>query len=714
MGLGKRRTFGPDRTWTVALAGHRSAGKTSLAEHLLATAGVVRRAGRVEDGNTLLDFEPIERRRHCSLRNAYAWLPWGDEGRIELIDVPGLDSAACDRMHAIAAVDAVVVVVDATAGVQVGTEDVLEQAAQRGTPVIVALTKADRCAEQGADVLDRAIREACEAVGPQAIPLQLPMLGPDGQLCGVIDVLADRALRFADDGSAAWSPEPVVDRASRDLAREIVAEAVAATDDALLEQYLEYFELDDSTVLAGLASAVSRCRITPVLLASGTAGIGGGPLLDAIQALLPPASQVDAQAIDPDGATVLVEPQGPFHARLVSRHRDADGQPYAVFRVQSGTPPRGGSWVHTFHGHRFKARKLYQLRGPRRKVQTEAGPGSLIAVWESVPGAIGDTWGEQSPGNTLSTAQLPQRPLAWTITAVREDDGALELLDRELRALAAEDEGLVLDRSSWPARLAGFTQAHLRRALTLLRERTGLELRHDIAPVAYLETPARPVHGVEGLHVREGSMGLVEEFGACVVDVAPQPAANGNSCTEDLAPDEAEELPARYRPAIKAGIERGLSRGPSGYPVVGARVRLVGGRYDMLSSTEDHFVAAGELAVQRALEACGTSILEPWSEVVVELPADAVGDVISEVHGCRGRIAGVEADDSGSMLRAMAPERELATFGERLSAVTGGRGRFHSRPSHYEPLPRDLAAEMAAKSKAGARKRATGRGRRAC
>lgn len=710
MCLAKGEGFDAGRTWTVALAGHRSSGKTSLAETLLATTGVVRQPGRVEAGTTLLDFEEDERRRHRSRRNGYAWLPW--EGcRVELIDVPGMAESGGDRAAALSAVDAVVLVLDAVAGVEAGADEVLAVAKERDLPVIVVLTKIDRVVDA-----DAAASRVAARLGAAAVVVHQPLRDHEGRVCGVVDLVAGQAIRYADDGTGAWSREPLprADIEARERAHAALCDAVAGADDALLEQYLEYFELTPEQLKAGLRSGVAERRLVPILLASGTRGVGGSALLDALVSWLPPAREAAFAAIDADGAVVRTSASERFLARLVSRHRDGDGNPYAVFRVVSGAPPRSGQWTHARERHALKVRKLYQLRGPRRAVLAEAGPGALVGVWEVVPGNIGDTWGD-APAVWLAPPRFPERQASWTVAPVRQDDGARDRLRTEVANLAAMDPALAVEPGTWPPVLSGLSETHLRLSVAALRAATGLALTTEVAPVRYLETPAGSATGVEGLHVREGDMGLVEEFGACVVDLDPQPVDEGNRWAEALGPDDEDELPRKYRPAIYEGISRGLNKGPAGYPVVGAFVRLVGGRYDMLSSTEEHFVAAGEVAVRRALEASGTAILEPWCTLRIDVPGTAVGDAIHEISSSRGRILGVEASEDGAVLRALLPERELRSFGERLLAATRGRGRFERSPSHYEPLPRHLVAEVRARSAAPvATRRPAGSDREAC
>jgi len=255
--------------------------------------------------------------------------------------------------------------------------------------------------------------------------------------------------------------------------------------------------------------------------------------------------------------------------------------------------------------------------------------------------------------------------------------------------------------------LSGLGDAHLARALRRIVSASGLELDHGLPQVAYRETPRRRADRVEGVYLQQDADGLAEAFGAVEVDLLPDPVAREPGWVEQLDGEAARELPERFRPAIRTGFERALAHGPTaGYPVVGISACLVGGRYDMLCSTEEHFERAGEIAGRRALERAGTFLLEPWSHAEIELPESTVGDVIASISALRGRILGLEVRGSRAVVKALCPDRELRDFGKRLQQSTGGRGVFGQRASHYEPLPQHLVAEAVSTSPFGSRRKA--------
>ncbi|MCA9492871.1 MAG: hypothetical protein KC621_23225, partial [Myxococcales bacterium] len=377
---------------TVSVAGHRGVGKTQLCELLLADTGAIRTQGSTEAGTTLLDASPVARHHRQSVEVSSAWLELGSERgsqvalrdalpacRIQLIDTPGAAFLSAMRDVALASADGALVVVDAVHGVQLGTEDALDAAARCRIPVLAVATGIERgICETLADDLGR-------VAGTRAVHVHEPVM-EDGHLIGLLDVVADRLLRYADDGSGAFSPEPVPPtlKQVRDLALERVAEAVAVTDDALLEHYLEYLELPPDMLREGLARAVRSRALVPILLTSSARGVGGVPLLSAIAEWLPSLDEVPREVVDHDGTRETVDPGGPFVARVIASHVDDGGERWHELRILAGRPPKG-DWVDARTGERHRVRKLYQVRGPRRSTFQDPRAGAIVGTWDPPP-----------------------------------------------------------------------------------------------------------------------------------------------------------------------------------------------------------------------------------------------------------------------------------------------------------------------------------------
>lgn len=691
--MSKRAIATPVRSRVVALGGHRSSGKTSLGELLLQAGGVTRSIGRVEQGSSLLDHLPEERERRQTIQLSFAWIPWGEQF-IHLIDTPGTEALNHERNLAIAGADALIAVVDATAGVERGAEEVFELAIALALPRIAVLTKRERALDTSA-VLD----EIAIAGDARVVAVDVPVF-EDDELVGLVSLLRrDLLLRAAADGDGAVLPEPlpeaVVDEVN--AAWELLTEAVALTRDDLIERYLEDTSLPDDVVFEALGAAVSDGKLLPVATASAARGIGGPSLLELIALSLPRSPE--RVAYEPDGSQVHLagdtsSGDAPFVAMLLASQRDADGQLMHVLRVVSGAAPLRAPWVHGERGTTSRVRKLYAIRGPRRKTADHVQAGNLIATWDALDGRPGDTFTD-GPLMALLVPDLPPRMATRLLTPVHPTDDR-KLADGLFR-LIARDVGLevLIDDVTCGVLLAGLTDVHLERALQRLRDEEGVRADATLPPVAYREVPAGSIAAVEGTHVVHGRDGDVREFGRCVLDLHAIDGLRVNRFADVY--DDDEELPRRLRPLIEAGVLDAMNHGPTaGYPVIGAYLALVGGAYDILESTPEQFKLAGEKAALVALSRAGTRLLEPWWRVDVYVPSGDVGAVISEISSNRGRIIGLDAVGAQTCICVNYPYRELRTFSARLLGASAGRGRFYGEPSHYEPLPEALYHEVVA------------------
>ncbi len=684
------KAFDPQHTRLFALAGHRSTGKTSLAEVLFQTTGVTRTIGRVDDGTSLLDHRPGERRRGMTLELGFAWMPWQDH-LLQLVDTPGSEGLAHQRRLAFATVDAAVVVVSAPDGVEYGTERVLEETRVEGLARLVVVNRAERLVDPQA--LVAAIEEAA---GVRALPVQLPYFDDEGRFSGVINLLEPdgepRVYRYDLCGGNAFSPEPLPERARADAhaAWERLQEAVALADDALLEDYLEFLVLAPAQVHEGLARLVRRGEVVPVLFASAALAIGAHPLLDAIVSLLPsPLERAAPVGRGVDGEPLAIRPDDPFLAQVIASSLDDDGKVVQVLRVWSGQPPRNGQWVDANTGARFRVGKLYQVRGPRRAMAHTTGPGAVVATWDVEAGRPGDTYGVD--GSRIAPAPPVSAPMvSYLLDPVGPRDKAA--LPAAVERLCLLDGALsfTVDPLTSGIVLHGQDDVHLGRALDRLQHRFGLHIRAALPPVPYRETPSGAASRVRGVY-REEAGALVSAFGECWLDIVPQHPEAGVRFENRAEPDS---LPVRFIHALDAGIRDASRHGPTaGYPVTGVGVRCVDGEYDMLSSEDDHFRQAGAVALRAALEQTGTELLEPWSLVRIEVGAPEVGPVLTEVGSRRGRILDMQVGARHAVIEAHLPFREVRVFAPRLQAAAGGRGRFTASHSHYEKLPIELVRE---------------------
>ncbi len=645
-----QQALGPDRVRTVALVGHRSAGRTTLAEHMLFLAGVVRAPGAVEEGTTLLDHDPVARRRVEGTLPGWAWMAWKDR-MVFLTDTPGGDAFAWPARIAARGADLRVVVVSAPDGVEPGTERALREARADGAPVVVAVTRIDRVPRRRQVGWIEAIGQTVEAVlGRTAIQLGCPSAVEED---GWTHALADGA---------------------PPAAREALGEAIALTDDALLEAWVEAGRLEDAAARDGLARAVARCRTVPVLACSGRTGEGVRAVLDAITALAPaPSGQADAPLVV---------------RRVGSTLADGD-EVVSVFRVEQGTLRPGAKLVCPRTGAPVKVPRWYAIRGPRRAKAQTLVPGAVAAAWSDVPVRPGEALvgiDHPSRGEGASRVALPPR-MAWR-HLVPSDASADHALRQRIPTLLALDSSLTVDEEPGGWRLSGPSPDAVARAIWRLETRWGVRLTAGLPAIAYLERPARSVAGARGQlieHVRVGQVDDVKRFGEVVVDVVPgdpdELLSLGFSCDE-------EALPARWHDAVAEGLRRAMLHGPSaGYPVCGIRAQCVDGAYDLFATEDADVAEASMLALTAALQESGTDLLEPWSELEIHAPPDTTGAVLHEVTACRGRVVGLEMDGDDTTVLAEVPDAELEAFAGKVRNASRALAWFARQRGPYRPVP---------------------------
>lgn len=664
----QKKGLAPSSIRTFAVVGHRSSGKTSLSDMLLHAGSVTRSVGRVDEGSSLLDHSAEARDGRQTFEIATAWLPWR-EHLLFLVDTPGAQDLLLDSERALYQVDAALLCLAGNDGVPHGATRVLEVADRLRLPLLAVVHQADR-----PHALDALLDDLRAVTERRVLLLQLPFHDDAGAFAGVIDLLSRRALRFDPDGSGAFSPEPIPARLREavEAARDRLVESAALDDEELLERYLEFLELPDDVVVAALAASVRAGRTIPVAFTSAALVAGAAPLLDAIVDLLP----------SPDETTRVDAPRdGSFATTVIHTTIDDEGRPCSLLRVWSGDALDVREWTHGESGDKVKVRKLYSVRGPRRATAVYTGPGAILATWDPVAARPGETLTEQER-YALRRAPLP--PVMVRRRLAPDGGQDPKALAVAVDVLLQMDHALDLERDPDGRLVLGARSlGQIERALRWLKARMGARVRATAPDVAYREVPANGTWGVEGVHLREAG-GLVEEFGRCALDLDPLPHPDALDFSASV---DAEDLPERFVGAVCEGALEAAREGPlAGFPVIGARVTCVGGQYDILSSTEDHFRIAGARAMRAALTATGTRLAEPWVEVEVHAPPEAVRAVLDALTGRRARIVDVAVDHEARVV-ASCPERETFDLAGRLAAVTGGRAWFSTQRSHYDLIP---------------------------
>lgn len=679
----------------VALVGHGGAGKTTLAEALLLRAGAVPRAGRVADGTAVCDHEPEEVARGSSVALGVADLDWtcsrGCPHRITLLDAPGSPDFAGAVDAALAVADLAVVVVSAVDGVQSGTEAAWRRCDDAGLPRLVVVTQEDRARADFHRVLDQ-VRDLAARTGHDpagVLPLELP-LGEEQALHGVADVLSDRALDYDPDGRHHDGDLPADVAGQERLLHDAVTEEIVAHDDEQLERYLAGDVPGTADLIRALAHEVLAGDAVPVLVASGTTGVGVDRLADLLCEVGPaPAERPARVRVGGDGATaettLPADPDGEPVLHVFRTVADPFVGQVSVFRVLSGTVRPGDHLVNTTTGVTERLHGLFRLRG-REHVPTDVVRAGDIAA---VAKLTGTPTGSLLAGRAqpVRPADLPARPpvLAVAVAPVSQADD--DRLSGALARLVAEDPTLRVDRTAHQTVLRGLGDAHLAVAVERLARVFGVHVTTEPVRISYRETLAGPAAAEGRLKKQSGGHG---QFAVVQLRLTPLPAGTGFAFVESVV---GGAVPRSYLPAVERGAAEALAAGgPLGHPVVDVQVEVHDGRAHAVDSSDMAFRTAAAAGVRAALASAGTVLLEPTLHVEVLVPAAAQGDVLGDLSGRRGRISATGTTDDGRVrIEAVAPEAELARYALDLRALTGGYGEVVLTPGPYELRPGHLA-----------------------
>ncbi|WP_035795377.1 elongation factor G-like protein EF-G2 [Kitasatospora mediocidica] len=664
----------PEQVRNVVLVGVSGVGKSTLAESLALAAGAVTRAGRVEDGTTVSDYEEIEHQQQRSVRLALLPLEWRGV-KINLLDPPGYADFAGELNAAVRAADAAVFLVSATEPVT-GPVLVLWQAcADARLPRAIAVTRMDAARADFAEVL-AACQETFAGDRPDSVqPLDLPVR-TEGHVHGTVDVLSG-----ATHGEAAAPPDTAP-------AREQLVEAIAGEDDTLLERYLDGENLDSGSLAAGLRGAVLHDALHPVLPTTQD-GTGAVELLDLIVDSFPsPADRTGR------GDPLPCDPKAPLAAQVIHNTGDPYVGRLSLVRVFAGTlhpdtllhvsGPQGGE-----SEERISA--LTSPFGKHQRPVPEAIAGDLVCVAKLTAARAGDTLSDPSAPQLLEPWSLPDPLLPIAVEAHSKADD--DKLAQGLAKLTAHDAAVRVEQNPDTHQIVLWCTGEAHAAVVLQQLGSLYGVRVDQVPyrVALRETFAGTATGHGRLVKQSGGHG---QYALCELLVEPLPAGGGFEFVDKVV---GGAVPRHFVPSVEKGVRAQLAHGLSdGHPLVDIRVTLVDGKAHSVDSSDASFQTAAGLALRDAAAQTTVQLLEPVADVGVLIPDEYQGAVFSDLSMRRGRVLGTEAAGPGrSLLRAEVPELELTRYAVDLRSLSHGTGSFTRTPLRYEPMPAAVAAHLA-------------------
>ncbi len=680
-----------DHTRNFAIIGHSGDGKTSLGEAIIHRAGATAELGRVDDGTSVLNYLPEERTGHhtASITSHVYAFDW--EGQhITLVDTPGDANFQGDGEVAIQALDAAILLVDAVDGAKSGTQRTLGTAADLELPVLAFVNGLDR---ERAN-LEAAVASLREMDLSPAL-LSLPV-GSGADLSGVIDLLRMKVVSA--DGKLRDIPAELQEQAESQ--REQLVESIAECEDELLEKYLEEGELGEDEVLQGLVTGVRQRQIMPVLCGSATSEVGVDLALRELVELLPSAADRGAwRASEVEGeAEIEIEPTADarLSAVIFKTVIDRYAGTLSVMRVVSGKLAHDSSVLNATRGKKTRVGKLFLLRGEEHVDASEAGPGDVVAVAKVKDVHTGDVITCEKDGVRLPEPRKPEGVISYAVAAAdkSEEDKVFSSLAR----LAEEDPALHIGRepSTGEFLLTGMGELHIRTTAQKLNRMFNVDMKLKTPKVPYRETVTKRVEHVEGkLKKQTGGAGM---FGVCYINLEPLPRTAGFEFENKIV---GGSIPRGLIPAVEKGVIESCQAGPlAGYPVVDIRVQCVDGKYHSVDSNEMAFKLAGSFALKAAVEKAGPVLLEPYMTVEISVPDENVGDIMGDVSSRRGTVQTTEARGHSAVVIATVPMAEMLEYATTLTSITGGKGEFTMRFSHYDPVGGKLAEKIIEASKA--------------
>ncbi|MCR4398623.1 MAG: elongation factor G [Firmicutes bacterium] len=683
------KRYGADTIKNVGLISHGGAGKTSLAEAMLFDCGVTERLGRTEDGNTVMDYDPEEIRRKVSINTSIAPAEWSGV-KINILDTPGYFDFVGEVKSALRVVDGAIVLADAVAGVEVGTELVWQYADERRTPRIVVVNKMDR---ENAN-FDAVLESLRKSFGKKVIPFQVP-IGQEASFRGVVDLVEMKGITYEDGegrNPRSGAVPAELQRRVEEL-RAALIESAAENDDDLLMKYLDGGELAPEEMRSGIRKGVLSGKVVPVFCASSGRNIGIQPILDAVVSYLPsPADLGEAVGFNPKTREQCARVPGndaPFSALVFKTMADPYVGRLTVFRVYSGVLKSDSQVLNTVKDRTERIGQVFLLKGKQQEAVPEIGAGDIGAVAKLQETTTNDTLSDAANPIAYEPTEFPA-PI-FSVAVQPKSKGDEDKISSSLARMTEEDPTLRVERNPQTLQtiLSGMGELHLDVVTERLKRKFGVDVTLDTPKVPYKET-IKGTTKVEGKHKKQtGGRG---QYGHVFLEISPLEPGKEFEFVDKIF---GGAVPRQYIPAVEKGVREAMQEGVlAGYPVTDVRVTLYDGSYHPVDSSEMAFKIAASMAFKKGCLEARPVMLEPIMKVEVMIPDQFMGDVMGDLNKKRGKIVGMEPRGSSQVIKALAPLAEMARYAIDLRSMTQGRGTYTMEFSHYEEVPVNVAEAL--------------------
>ncbi|MFZ0887539.1 MAG: elongation factor G [Candidatus Binataceae bacterium] len=678
------------RLRSIAIVGQGGSGKTQLAEAILFTAGAITRIGRPDDGTATMDFEPEELTRHVSIGSAFHHFEWKKTAVI-IADTPGYSAFLPDCFNTLRAVDGLVFAVSPGADMKVEAEKIWEAAGELGLPRIAFVSRLDR--ERTS--FDSALKDLEKVLAARPVVMTIP-IGEETGFSGIVDVMAMKALVYSDTSGKPHEQELSGDLKTRaEQARTRLCEAVAESDDALLEKYLDKGSLSDDELRGALRAAVLKGTLTPVLCGSGTKNIGTGPLLDAIVSILPAPNERPAKpahnAASGEPVECKPDPNAPMAALIFKTVIDPFAGKLSIFRVVSGKATSDSSVLNSTRQYKERFGQLLRLEGKKQSPLASAIPGEIVAVAKlKETTSTGDTLCEEKTAVILPPLKHLNPVISFAVHPKAKGDE--EKASLALRKLVEEDPALETHRDpqTHDIILSGTGQMHIEVTVEKLKRKFNVEVELQAPKVPYKETIKGRAESQGKYKRQSGGRG---QYGDCWLRIEPLPRAKGFEFADEVV---GGVIPRQFIPSVEKGVRNTLNEGfVAGYPIVDVKVSVFDGSYHAVDSSDMAFQIAASMGFKAAMEKAKPIILEPIMALEVACPDECMGDVIGDLNSRRGKVLGMDRKGQSQVIKAMVPMSEILKYAPDLRSITSGRGSFEAQFSRYEEVPAHIAEKIA-------------------
>lgn len=670
----------------VAIVGHASKGKTTLSEAMLGVAGVVERMGKIADGNTVSDNDAEEKKRGVSISSSVLQFGYKD-AKINIIDTPGLFDFAMGSAEGLRAADSAIVVVSARSGLAAGAEKAFRNAGKKGMARLIVTTKMD---DERADFY-KSFNGLVAKFGTAMCPVVVPVI-QNGKVAGYYNMISEKAFTY--DGVKATENDIVHDDTPRfDAIKEVFAEAVAGTDDELMEKYFEGEPLTVEDKIKGLSLGVADGSIVPVFALSGLTGEGVDMLLDFIRDCCPAPKAEYATDADGEPVELSINSDAPLAAVCFKTVADPFIGKLNYFKVISGKITQGMTVKNSRTGEEERVGKLVSTLGAKQTDVKEVDAGDICAVAKLNTFKTGDTMCTAQKVVSLDSVPVPEPSYSMAVSAVKKGDE--EKIANAVSKMIEEDPSLSykVNNETHQSVISGLGEQQLDVCLSKLKAKYNVEAVLSQPRVAYRETITKKV-SAQGRHKKQS--GGHGQFGDVFIEFEPYD-------TEDLIFNErvvGGSVPKNFFPAVEKGLRDSMTKGVlAGYPMVGVKATLYDGSYHPVDSSEMSFKTAASLAYKNGIPQAGPVLLEPINTLIATCNDEAMGDIIGDINKRRGRVLGMSPNADGMQeIIAEVPESEMTTFSTAMRQITQGRGSFVTRFARYEKCPEHIAQKVIAEA----------------